>query len=97
MLIDTEKKALTEMLGEEWNGVTWYKPSTGEETGDRTFTTWQDFGDVVRAIDKGIILSAFINMENNSNSKMYFVELLQQPDFIEKFMRAVVEMKGGGE
>jgi hypothetical protein len=91
MLTDTQKKALTEMLGEKWNEWEWQIKEQDKtiETPNRTFTTWQDFIDVVRAIGVQNSIRA-----SGVNRLFDLFNNMQQPDFIEQFMRAVAEMKG---
>jgi hypothetical protein len=109
ILTDQEKQWLTEgdknnkMLGECWHEFTGqsgyackkcYKRSMSGCVTNRTFDTWQDFGDVVRGM--GIIELADVLVELTPKDSCYQVaRLLQSYDFIERFMRAVVEMKGG--
>ena len=90
-LTNTQRKVLTEMLGEKWI------PNHGKykSCGNRTFDTWQDFGDVVHKISQQQlkeVLFKFGYFEYSFNA-IQLAEAMQQPDFIELFMRAVVEMK----
>lgn len=88
MLKDKQRKYLTELLGECWHvkGNTGYCQLCGEPlqlVGDynRTFTTPQDFFDVVRAIE-------YDDLPN------YNITEMQQPDFVERFMIEVCKMGG---
>jgi hypothetical protein len=103
MLTDTQRKYLAELLGEcrhETFDKEDYCPHcnnflpTAPYIMNRTFfTTPQDFFDVVRVLDKSVISKVFYNVGNDCGRLLYF-ELLQQPDFIERFMVELCQLKG---
>ena len=93
MLTDTQRKTLTEMLGKQWYEKHWDSIArTNRALPNRTFDTWQDFGDVVKVapIESAVVLNLMSLGSINSLTAV----ISQTPDFIEKFMREVCEMKG---
>ena len=97
---DTQRKALTEMLGECWHEKHWDSVARQNRAlPNRTFLTPQDFFDVVRVLDRETISDilktlAFKRQYNYWSLIDYVADAMKQPDFIEQFMRAVVEVKG---
>jgi hypothetical protein len=100
MLTDTRRKYLTELLGEccwQSNNKTLneYKNrcvNCGLEKDThkhRTFTTPQDFFDVVRALSPDDV----IRVDKKLNHE-WMLEAMQQPDFIERFMSELCKLKG---
>ena len=103
-LTDTQRKALTEMLGECYHKcrVEGYKFQDFCDcckcgkifAQNRTFDIPQDFFDVVRVLTLEQFEKVFTKLylsKVSAEFKLYFA--MQQPDFIERFMRAVAETK----
>jgi len=108
MLTDKERQTLTEMLGEEWHEIQlnavcscgeggWFskKKETEHLQKNRTFDTWQDFGDVLQKLNSKE--ASEVERAATCCGTLSLLIQMKQPDFIEKFMKAVCEMKGGGE
>jgi hypothetical protein len=90
MLTDTQRKYLTEMLGERWcDDVKEYDVNYLGHSYNRTFTTPQDFFDVVRVLSLREVDDAWDSFPCSMSNG----ELMKQPDFIERFMSEVCEMK----
>jgi hypothetical protein len=95
-LTNTQRKVLTEMLGEIWNTPTEVYIDGYLHQTNRTFDTGQDFFDIVRVLGLWDASKIFQRLGVNPDYPQIgiMVGIIQQPDFIEKFMKVVLEMKG---
>jgi len=99
-LTNTQRKVLTKMLGvkcyhEYKYATSFYCSKCKSPQENRTFDTWQDFGDVVRVMDSSVCLKALKKVSVKGDETLRNIIFgMKQPDFIEKFMKAVCELKG---
>jgi hypothetical protein len=110
MLNDKQCKYLTELLGECWHdekdapeieigGKNPICPKCNKSLWtayeyNRTFTTWQDFGDVVRVLDDEKYYYDAIEYVMDYYRKCSMFSIMKQPDFVERFMIEVGKMRG---
>ena len=107
MLTEQQRKYLTELIGDCWhewygepgyNCIKCHKLSMNGCLNNRTFTEPADFFAVCRVMDWKDVERALCYMDDKANPAGDvldgIVKLMQQPTFIEDFMREVAKMGG---
>ena len=101
-LTDTHRRALCELIGEEWANEDPFKGWVNAFASNRTFTTWEDYGRCIEAIKaKGLWEEreewAIEHWQDDRDKEDYFIPWLQDPARCRKVAEWLEERGREGE